>query len=319
MDISRSLSSLLDWLGTSGVKIAFIVVVMLGLVKVFSLLIHHSFRITNRNKSAWDERKRTQTLTTLTQYIAGIVIVSVAVVLILRELGIQLGPIFAAAGVAGLVLGFGAQAMIKDMINGFFIMMDDEVRVGDIVEAAGKTGTVQKISLRMTVLRDLKGNVHYIPNGDIGVVTNMTKEYSYSLFDINVAYRENVDEVIAVIKEVDQDLRANPVYAEMMYAEPIEVLGLEHFGESAMVIRARIKTRPIKQWKVRREFNRLLKKKFDERGIQIPVPHLTIFTGQDKAGQPIPLALSASAGVPRGESVPLSEQSREVDPPVSIL
>ena len=183
-------------------------------------------------------------------------------------------------------------------------MMDDEIRVGDIVEAAGKTGTVQKISLRMTVLRDLKGNVHYIPNGDIGVVTNMTKGYSYSLFDINVAYRENVDEVIEVIKEADKDLRNDPLYAEMLFSEPIEVLGLEHFGESAMVIRARIKTRPIKQWKVRREFNRLLKKKFDERGIQIPVPHLTIFTGEDKAGRPIPLALNSTGAAHRSEERP---------------
>jgi len=149
---------------------------------------------------------------------------------------------------------------------------------------------VEKINLRMTILRDLAGNVHFVRNGEINVVTNMTKEYSRYVFDIGVAYRENVDEVIEVIKEVDEQMRNDPQFAEDIL-EPIEILGLDRFADSAVIIKARTTTKPIKQWAVGREFNRRLKKVFDERDIEIPFPHLTLYPGQDKSGQAPPMNL----------------------------
>jgi small conductance mechanosensitive channel len=166
--------------------------------------------------------------------------------------------------------------------------VDDQIRVGDVVEVAGKGGLVENVNLRMTVLRDLAGNVHYVRNGNIDVVTNMTKDYSRYVFSIGVAYREDVDEVISVIREVDKDLREDPAFKEDIL-EPIEVLGLDEFGDSALIIKARTTTRPIKQWGVGREFKRRLKRAFDERDIEIPFPHLTLYPGADKQGGAPPL------------------------------
>lgn len=147
---------------------------------------------------------------------------------------------------------------------------------------------VEQINLRQTVLRGLDGNVYFIPNGKIDVVTNMTKNYSYCLLKIGVAYREDVDEVFEVIEKVYEDLKDTSPFDEMIL-EPIEILGLDEFGDSAMIIQARIKVKPIKQWKVKREYNRLLKRAFDERNIEIPFPHLTVYAGQDKDGSAPPL------------------------------
>jgi small-conductance mechanosensitive channel len=206
----------------------------------------------------------------------------------LKKLGVEIGPILAAAGIVGLAVGFGAQSLVKDVISGFFILLEDQIRVGDVVQVSGKGGLVERINLKTTILRDLAGNVHYVPNGNIDVVTNMTKEYSRYVFDIGVAYREDVDEVVEVIREIDGELRNDPAFKDDII-EPIEVLGLDQFADSALIIKARTTTKPIKQWYVAREFNRRLKKKFDERNIEIPFPHITLYMGQDKKGQSAPL------------------------------
>jgi len=216
------------------------------------------------------------------------VILIVAAMIVLKELGVEIGPILAAAGIVGLAVGFGAQSLVKDVISGFFILLEDQIRVNDVVQVAGKGGLVERINLKTTILRDLAGNVHYVPNGQIDVVTNMTKEYSRYVFDIGVAYREDVDEVMEVIKEVDEELRNDPAFKDDIL-EPIEVLGLDQFADSALIIKARTTTKPIKQWYVGREFNRRLKRKFDERNIEIPFPHITLYMGQDKQGQSPPL------------------------------
>ena len=190
----------------------------------------------------------------------------------------------------GLAVGFGAQNLVADVISGFFILLEDQVRVGDVVELGGKGGLVEKVTLRMIILRDLGGNVHYIRNGKIDVVTNMTKEFSRYVFDIGVAYREDVDEVFQVVKKVDEELREDPEFKDAIL-QPIEVLGLDKFADSAVVIKARTTTKPIQQWRVGREFNRRLKKRFDELGIEIPFPHVTFYVGSDKKGQAVPLGV----------------------------
>jgi small conductance mechanosensitive channel len=242
-----------------------------------------------RRKEADEEyKKRADTLSAVIGYLISVTIVVVAAVMVLAEFKVQIGPILAAAGIVGVAVGFGAQHLVRDVITGFFILLDDQIRVGDVVQIAGKGGLVEKITLRMTTLRDLAGNVHYVRNGEISVVTNMTKEYSRYVFDIGVAYREDVDQVISVVKQVDEELRSDPAFSADIL-EPIEILGLDQFADSAIIIKARTKTKPIKQWAVGREFNRRLKKKFDEKDIEIPFPHVTLYMGQDKDGTAAPM------------------------------
>jgi small conductance mechanosensitive channel len=208
-------------------------------------------------------------------------ILLVAAVMLLGQLGVQIGPLLAAAGVAGLAVGFGSQNLVQDVISGFFLLLEDQVRVGDVVQLNDKSGLVEKITLRMTILRDFSGSVHYVRNGKIDVVTNMTKDYSYSVFEIGVAYGEDTDEVSAAIEAVGKDLLNEPAFKDDILS-PVEVVGLDKFAESAIVLKARIKTKPSKQWRVGREFNRRLKKKFDALGIEIPFPHVTLHPGKAK-------------------------------------
>lgn len=245
-------------------------------------------RFVSRKKDDEEFQKRTNTLGAIVRYSLTLAIFAVAVMTVLRELGIDIGPILATAGIVGLAVGFGAQSLVKDVISGFFILLEDQIRVGDIVDLGGKSGLVEKMNLKTTVLRDLAGNVHYVPNGTISVVTNMTKDYSRYVFNIGVAYREDVDEVMEVIKAVDEEMRQDPEFKNDIL-EPIEIMGLDQFAESAMVIRARTKTLPIKQWRIGREFNRRIKKKFDELNIEIPFPHVTLYMGEGKDGKSPPL------------------------------
>jgi moderate conductance mechanosensitive channel len=203
----------------------------------------------------------------------------------------------------GLAVGFGAQSLVQDVIGGFFILLEDQIRVGDVVRVKDKGGLVECIGLRMITLRDFDGSVHYIRNGQIDIVTNMTKGYSNNVFDVQIGYRENVDEVMQILRDIDAELRADPQFKDLILA-PIEVLGLDKFAESGVIIRARSKTRPIQQWNVGREFNRRLKRKFDERGIEIPFRHMTLTFAQDKAGraQKLPVQLEGKTGEPNGKA-----------------
>ncbi|UCG61147.1 MAG: mechanosensitive ion channel family protein, partial [Candidatus Zixiibacteriota bacterium] len=272
MDFERILDSVLTWLSSSGLRILLIILLALVALKVARLISRRILAPLIQEGLEEETKKRAETLNSLIRYIFTVLILAVAVMMILGEFGIEIGPVLAAAGIVGLAVGFGAQHLVQDIISGFFILMDDSIRVGDVVNIAGKGGLVEKVNLRVTVLRDLAGNVHYVRNGQIDVVTNMTKEYSHYVFDIGVAYRENVDEVMALVNEVDAELRADPEFSGDILA-PIEIFGLDQFADSAVIIKARTKTKPIKQWRIGREFNRRLKAKFDQKGIEIPFPH----------------------------------------------
>jgi len=290
MEMNAYLEKLIQWCLASGLHIALVLILTLIALKVAKALSKRLVDFIVRQKEDPEFQKRTQTLASIIRYVSVITILLVGTMMVLKEFGIEIGPLLAAAGIVGLAVGFGAQSLVKDVISGFFILLEDQIRVGDVVQIAGKGGLVEKINLKTTILRDLAGNVHYVPNGHIDVVTNMTKDYSRYVFDIGVAYRENVDEVIGVIKEVDEDLRNDPDYKDDIL-EPIEILGLDQFADSAVIIKARTTTVPIKQWRVGREFNRRLKKKFDERNIEIPFPHVTLYMGQGKQGQAPPLRI----------------------------
>jgi len=290
MNIKMYGEKILQWIITDGLRILLVLILMFIFIKIAQLVTQRLFKKYEKGKDN-EFKKRADTLSSIVGSILTVFIIIVAAITIMGQLNIRIGPILAAAGIVGVGLGFGAQHLVKDVISGFFILLDDQIRVGDVVQIAGRGGLVEDVNLRMTILRDLAGNVHYVRNGEIDVVTNMTKEYSRYVFDIGVAYREDVDEVIELVKEVDEDLRNDPEFKNDIL-EPIEILGLDQFANSAIIIKARTKTKPIRQWAVGREFNRRLKRRFDEKEIEIPFPHLTLYMGQDKEGQSPPLNVS---------------------------
>ncbi len=284
----------LTWLLTTGLKILLIVIVVMVLTRISRGLARRLEKILLKGREDEESLKRARTLSGMIKQFLNSLIVIIAVMTVLAALDIQIGPLLATAGVAGLAISFAAQSLIKDVINGFFIILWDQIRVGDVIEVAGHSGVVESLNLKMTVLRSLDGNVHYVPNHLIDAVINMTKEYSQFVFDVGVSYFEDVDEVIRTLKEVDDGLRIDPVFSGHIIA-PLEILGLDRFEDSAVIVRARTTTKPSKQWEISREFNRRLKKAFDRKGISIPFPHLTLFPGQNKEGQAAPLRVKLVA------------------------
>jgi small conductance mechanosensitive channel len=196
-------------------------------------------------------------------------------------LGIQLGPLLATAGIGALAIGFGAQSLVKDVISGFFIILENQYRIGDVIQVAGVSGLVESVSLRKTVLRDLEGRVHTIPNGEIKVVSNFSKEWSQAVVDIGVSYREDIDHVIDLLTQIGMELEAEEPYKSAIL-EPVRILGVERFEESELVVRMIVKTAPLKQWDVGRELRRRIKNRFDEKEIQIPFPHRVLLWGEPK-------------------------------------
>ena len=227
---------------------------------------------------------RAQTLLPVIRNILLVVMITLAGLVVLSELGIDIMPLLAGAGIFGIAVGFGAQTLVKDFLTGFIIIFEDLIQVGDVVQVGDRRGIIEKISIRKVQLRDLDGTVHTVPYSEIAVVDNLTKDYSYYLMDIGVAFREDVDEVIQCLHSIDEKIRASENYKDDIL-EPLEILGLDKFADSAVVIRARIKTKAHQKWFVGREFNRLMKIAFDKEGIEIPFPHQTLYFGEDKDGK----------------------------------
>jgi small conductance mechanosensitive channel len=231
-----------------------------------------------------------------------IVLLAFVSLIVLSELGVNIAPLLAGAGVFGLAIGFGAQTLVKDVITGIFILVENTISVGDVVEVGTHSGLVEKISVRTVHLRDFDGNVHTIPFGEVQTVKNMSKLFAYAVVDVTVSYRENIDEALALMAEVAAGMTKSGPLAETII-EPFEVVGVEGLQESAVWLRGRFKTRPLGQWNVKREFYRRMKAAFDERGIEIPYPHRTIYLGADKKGAAPPLHVvndQKAAARPRG-------------------
>lgn len=231
-----------------------------------------------------ESAKRAETLSRVFRYLVAVVVSLIAGMLVLAELGVSVAPILGAAGVVGLAVGFGAQSLVKDFFTGFFLLLENQIRQGDVVQLGDHSGVVEGINLRFVQLRDYDGNVHYVPNGHITTVINMTRGFSHAVMDIGVAYRENVDDVMAVMREVASQMRDHPEFQPRI-TDDLEIAGVNSWGDSAVVIRCRFRTLPMEQWGVRREYLRRLKAAFDAKGIEIPYPHLTVYAGQDKEGK----------------------------------
>ncbi len=266
-----------NWLVTSGIRVVAI------LIGAFLISAGASF-LSRRAERLFDDddpttmnarEKRAATLGKVIRNTIRVAAWVIALLLILREIGIDIAPMLAGVGIAGIAIGFGAQSLVRDIVAGLFILVENQFDVGDVVRVAGVAGKVEKITLRSTTLRDSEGKVHIIPNGKMDVVTNMTRTFSKFVIDIGVAYEEDVDEVMTVIKKVGDEMNADAEIGSKIIG-PFEVLGVQDLADSAVVIRAQFTTKPIEQWGIGREFRRRIKKAFDERGISIPFPQRTL-------------------------------------------
>ncbi|MCF7807822.1 MAG: mechanosensitive ion channel [Candidatus Marinimicrobia bacterium] len=237
---------------------------------------------------ASEAEKRVETLIRLLKQAAFIVLWVTTLLIILKEIGVDVAPILASAGIVGLAVGFGAQNLVRDFISGFFFILENQVRVGDVAIVNGTGGLVERVNFRTIVLRDLGGIVHIFPNGNVSTLSNLTNDWSAYVFNIGVAYKENTDKVIEVMKAVGAELKQDEEVGSFMLEEP-EVFGVDKLDNSAVVIKGRIKTKPIRQWQVGREYLRRIKLAFDDAGIEIPFPHQTLYFGE--ASKPIEVAL----------------------------
>ena len=270
------LGKLNDWLDllVNLIDVVIIVVIALSISIAIRKLIAV---ITNRmiTSSSVQDKQRVNTLSRVFMYISSILISAIAIISILAELGVSVAPLLATAGVAGIAVGFGAQSLVKDYFTGFVMLIENQIRQGDIVEIAGKSGHVEIVTLRFVRLRDYEGAVHYVPNSSITVVTNKTRNFAYAVTDIAVAYQSDLDKVYTVMKATAHQMRESPEFNSKILDE-LEIAGLENLSDSAMVIRSRIKVSAQYQGQIRREFQEQLKKAFDAHNIEIPYKHLVI-------------------------------------------
>ncbi len=273
-----------DTLAVHATRIVGIIVVSWILIMVLNRVIKS---VRERIASRVDDRefgKRAETLGRVFRYIVSVVISLIAVMLILAEVGISVAPILGAAGVVGLAVGFGAQSLVKDYFTGFFLLLENQIRQGDVVQLGDHSGLVEGITLRYVQLRDYEGNVHFVPNGTITTVVNMSRGFSYAVMDIGVGYREDIDNCIAVMRQTASQLKNDPEYSPRIMDE-LDVAGVDSWGDSAIVIRCRFRCQPLEQWGIRREYLRRLKYAFDAEGIEIPFPHMTLYAGEDRDGK----------------------------------
>lgn len=224
--------------------------------------------------------QRVRTLSRVLRYTLTVAVTVVSALLVLGEFGISVAPLLGAAGVAGIAIGFGAQSLVKDYFTGFFLLLENQIRIGDVVDAGGKVGAVEELTLRYLRLRDYSGNVHYIPNGQISIVTNMSVGFAYAVIDLGVAYGENVDQVMQVMRRVGQEMRADDAFAARILAD-LEIAGVDQWADSSVIIRSRFQVAPNEQWAVRREFLGRTKSAFDAVGIEIPFPHIKLIQAAD--------------------------------------
>ena len=280
-----SARNVLAWLADHGVAIVLTLVALIVVLWAAGLLENRvvSLIALRSSRGSKEEREnRAKTLISVLHNTLRTVAIAAAAIMILDECGVPVGPILGGAAVVGLAVAFGAQSLIKDYFTGFMVLMEQQYMIGDVIKIGDVTAQVERITLRMTVLRDLEGKVHFIPHGQITIVTNLTHEWSRAVLEIHVAYKEDADRVIDVLLELARALRKDPSFSYMLLDDPV-MLGVDALGDSAVVIKFMIKTRPLKQWDVKRELLRRIKRRFDELSIEIPFPHRTLYLGNPPA------------------------------------
>ncbi|MGH8666078.1 MAG: mechanosensitive ion channel family protein [Burkholderiales bacterium] len=274
----------LDPAALTAIRIALI----LAAAWIVSALLRHAIRVfrnrvTLRLADA-EAVKRAETLGQVFRYTANVALLLITGMLILSEVGVSVAPILGAAGVVGIAIGFGAQSLVKDYFTGFFILLENQIRQGDVVQIADKSGLVEEVTLRFVRLRDYEGSVHFIPNSLISTVTNMSRSFAHAVIDVRIGYGDDVDTAFDIMRTVAAGLRADPAFAPKIM-DDLEIAGVEGLAESAVMLRGRLKVVPLEQWSVRREYLRRLKKAFGEAGIEIPYPQLTVRGMKEVYGQ----------------------------------
>lgn len=303
-------STVTDWLISHGIRILIILIISAALYFALRRLAAPILRLTIKKrkggKKAEEElEKRIKTLSRLFVGTGAVLIIIVATLMILSEVGIDIVPVLTGFGIAGIAIGFGAQYMIRDLIAGLFVLLEDQYNVGDVVRIANIAGIVEEINLRRTILRDLDGIVHVIPNGESGIASNFTREWSRVNLNISVSYGTDLDHAIAVINRVGAGLAEEPYWSELILGTP-QVLRVDNLGDSGIEIKILGDTKPIRQWEVMGELRKRIKKAFDEEGIEIPWPHLKVYFGSP----PPRSAPTEAAAPPRppSEVLPLDKE-----------
>jgi moderate conductance mechanosensitive channel len=269
------LARLSEWSFNYGLTLLATIVLCYALVRITGLLVtrfEHELNL-GTTLDALERAKRARTLGSVINKVASITLSGVALLVILHSFGLNITPFLTGAGILGLAVGFGAQTLVRDVISGFFLILEDQVRVGDVAAINGVGGLVEAINLRTIVLRDAEGTVHVFPNGAITTLANRSKDFSYYVVDLPISYSEDPDRVAGVLKQIAAEMQADAAFAPWML-EPLEILGVDAFRDWSVVLKMRIKTVPTKQWDVGREFRKRIRHRFNEEGIQVPYPAL---------------------------------------------
>lgn len=268
------LHTIAAWTFASGLRVILILLIAYALVRTVGLIVsrfEHELNLAT-GLDALERAKRARTLGSVINKVATAVVVGIALLMVLRELHVDIAPVLTGAGIVGLAVGFGAQTLVRDIISGFFLILEDQIRVGDLAAINGTGGLVEELNLRTIVLRDIEGAVHVFPNGAITTLANRSKDFSYYVIDLGISYREDPDRIAALLRKIGAEMQADLTFGPFIL-EPIEVLGVDAFADWSVQLKVRIKTVPLKQWEVGRELRRRIKKAFDEEGIVMPYPH----------------------------------------------
>ncbi len=271
-----------DFLHNKWTLMAINLIIFAIIIKLSNFFIDKFLDKVSQYKDDFEFKKQLVTLKSIAKSIVDTIIVAFAIIYILNVLGVDIRPILTAAGVLGVAVGFGAKRFFEDIITGASLLLEGQIRVGDYINISGHEGVVEKIDIKLIVLRDLQGRVHYIRNGMVDTVVNYTREFSYYVFELGVSYDADINYVIETLKEVDEDFRNNSPLRNNVLA-PMEILGVDKFDDSAVIVKTRVKTKPIKQWEVGRAYNKAIKEKFDAKGIEIPFPQRTIHITKEES------------------------------------
>ena len=269
---------IIPWILSHGIRIVIIIVGAFLLNIIISRFISKAVRVAvipDRTSSEEAEKKREDTLIRIFNGALIIVILTMSVLMILQEIGLEIGPILAGAGIVGLALGFGGQYLIRDIISGLFIILENQYRIGDVIKIDGTGGLVEDITLRMTTLRDLDGTVHHIPHGEIKKVSNLSKNFARVNINIGVSYNSNLEHIIKIINKTGNEIAADPLFKDYIITPP-SFLRVEEFADSAIIVKVLGETKPLRQWEVSGEFRKRIKIAFDGEGIEIPFPQIVI-------------------------------------------
>jgi len=272
--IEKWSTQIIPWLMTHGIRIALIIVLAFILNRVLQRVVVRAVRASvkaDENTSPEAEKKREDTLIRIFSGALNMIVIIIAIMMVLGEAGIEVGPLIAGAGIVGLAVGFGGQYLIKDIITGLFLMLENQYRIGDVVTIEGFSGSVQDISLRKTTLRDLNGTVHHIPHGSITKVSNMSKDFARVNLDIGVGYGTDINHLEEVINKTGNELASDPAFSESIISPP-QFLRINEFADSAIIVKILGDTRPLKQWEVAGELRKRIKEAFEKEGIEIPFP-----------------------------------------------